>query len=85
MGSKCNVVYPIGQVINAVDQTLRFLNGQKAAKLAVYEETTINVKNHQKVATVLVDKALDGIRYKISLITDDNEGNSLGSYFWALL
>lgn len=31
---------------------------KKAAKLAVYEETTINVKNHQKVATVLVDKAL---------------------------
>lgn len=31
---------------------------RKAAKLAVYEEIMINVKNHQAQATVLVDTAL---------------------------
>lgn len=31
---------------------------KKAAKLAVYDETIINVKNHQIAATALVDVAL---------------------------
>ena len=31
---------------------------RNAAKLAVYEEIMINVKNHQKLATVLDDIAL---------------------------
>lgn len=40
---------------------------RKAAKLAVYEDIMISVKNHQVPATILVDKALDRNNYYVSV------------------
>lgn len=39
---------------------------KKAAKLAVYDDTMISVKNHQIAATARVDGALHGYGFRYS-------------------
>lgn len=46
---------------------------RKAARLAVYDDTMINVKNHQMAATILVDAPL---KYKCEI--DQSKWHNLG-------
>lgn len=50
---------------------------RKAARLAVYDDTMINVKNHQMAATILVDAPL-----KYSSEIDQSKWHNLGVCMW---